>query len=154
MPKSSTTISKDNRAGMPPRGRSKKTLILEAMREQAELGLKNDATQDDCEKAWFGILLKNALDPECGDSGLCLRLITERGWSALKPSSDLVKFDFDADATPAQQAAQVLKAVSDGVIPVDHGNQFVAAISSMINIEEGTELKAEIARIKEKLKIG
>lgn len=153
MAKSKTTITKDTRDNMPPRGRSKRTLIIEAMREQALLGVKKDASNEDVEKAWFAHLVENAVSPDSKDSGLCIRLLTERGWAALKPSSECVRFEFDHDAAPHVQASQVMRAVAEEIIPPDLGIAFVGGIRSMLDIEANTELKAEIERIKEKLGI-
>lgn len=151
MAKNDTSITSESRKNMPSRGRNKRTLILESLRERAFKGLSKSATLEEAEKAWFGFLADSAIDSEDKNSGICLKLLTERGWSALKPSSELVTFDFDPTATPAEKAEQILKAVSDGVLPMDYGERFIVAINSMTNIEANTELKAEIERIKEKL---
>ena len=149
MPKEDTQFSSTNQPK--GRGRSKKTLILDALRKQAFQGLSAKATTEECERAWFSHLVSCVIDPENKDSGLCLRLITERGWAAIKPSSELVTFDFDPSASATQKAEQILKAVSDGIVPMDYGERFISAINSTTNIEANTELKAEIERIKEKL---
>ena len=151
MTNKSTQITSDSRKSMPLRGRSKKTIIMEALRKEAMSCVPNNASNDDAEDAWFAHLVKKAFDPEDKDSGLCLRLVTERGWAALKPSSDCVSFEFDKDATPTTQAAQVMDAVSEGHIPPDLGLAFVSGIKSMIDIEASTELKARIEQIEKML---
>lgn len=149
MTNKATQFSSENQPK--PRGKGKRSLIIEALREEAMMGIEKGATQTECEKAWFKLLVKNAVDPTNQNGGLCLRLVTERGWGSIKPSSDLVEFEFDADAPPDKKAAQVLKATSDGIIPVDHAAQFIAAINSMVSIEASTELKARIEEIEKKL---
>jgi hypothetical protein len=144
-----TQITSESRKEMPLRGRAKKTIIMEALRKEALSGVSEDASNDDAENAWFAHLIKKAFDSEDKDSGLCLRLVTERGWAALKPSSDCVTFEFDKNATTTQQASQVMNAVSEGHIPPDLGLAFVGGIKSMIEIEANTELKVRIENLEE-----
>jgi len=135
------------------RGKSKKTLIMEAMREQALMELSDTATNEETEKAWFQYLVKNAMDANSDNSGLCLRLITERGWSALKPSSECIQFEFDPSSTPTQQASQVIDAISDGLIPPDIGLALISGIKNAQEIEVSTELKQRIEALEELLNV-
>ena len=151
MAKTKTTITTETRKEIAPRGKGKRNIILDAMKEEVLLGVEKNATKEEVEKAWFKKLISVALKDDHKDSGLCIRLITERGWSALKPSSECVSFEFDKDATPTIQAAQVMDAVSEGHIPPDLGLAFVSGIKSMIDIEANTELKARIEQIEKML---
>lgn len=153
MAKSSTTISKDNRDKLPPRGRNKRTLILEALQERAFKCLTKDSTPEQAEKAWFGYLIDTATNADDKNAALCLRLITERGWAALKPVGEQVSFDFDKNASLADQAAQILNAVAKGDLAVDYGKQLVDAIKGLAEIIANTELKDRIKAIEEKLNI-
>lgn len=148
MAKTKTSIDKDSRKDMPARGRGKRNIILAAMEKTALLNVPINATKDKIEEAWFEHLVKVALDSEDKDSGLCLRLLTERGWSALKPSSDCVQFEFDKDATPTRQACQVMDAVAGGIIPPDLGISFVSGIRSMVDIETNTEIKDRLEKLE------
>lgn len=107
MAKSSTTITSEIRKELPSRGKSKKTLIIDALRERAFKGLKEGATNEECERAWFSFLVDSAVNPENKDSALCMRLITERGWAALKPVSDQVEFEFDREADFSSSIADI-----------------------------------------------
>jgi len=149
--KNNTSITTESRKEMPSRGRSKRTLILESLKEKAFKGLKKDATTEECEKAWFGFLVDSVVDPENKDSSMCLRLITERGWAALKPVSDSVAFEFDKDADLSVQASQILDAVSNGNLAVEHGIQLVGAIKGLAEIIAHTELKQRIEEIEKQL---
>lgn len=152
MPKSDGYFSSENQPdARKKRGKSKKTLIIDAMRKNAMLGVKDGASSDDVETAWFDHLVKTAMDADSKDSGLCTRLLTERAWAALKPSSECVRFEFDVNADPHVQASQVMDAVAQEIIPPDLGIAFVGGIKSMVDIETNTELKAQIELIKEKL---
>lgn len=153
MAKNKTTITKENRDKLPPRGRNKRTLILEALRERAFKGLEVDSTPQEAEKAWFGYLIDTAIDADNKDAALCLRLVTERGWAALKPVGEQVNFEFDKNSSLSDQAAQILDAVAKGDLAVDYGKQLVDAIKGLAEIIANTELKQRIAEIEKRLGI-
>jgi hypothetical protein len=153
MPKTKTTLTKETREKMPPRGRNKRTLILEALKERAFKGLTNNSTPEQAERAWFDHLIDSAVDGDNKDASLCLRLITERGWAALKPVGEQVNFPFDKNGSLSDQAAQILDAVAKGDLAVDYGKQLVDAIKGLAEIIANTELKDRIKAIEEKLNI-
>lgn len=147
MPKSSTTLKKGQ--SLPPRGKSNKTRILDAIRKQAMLGLSTGATRDEAEEVFFRHIAERAFMGEHDkDSGTLLKLLADKGWASMKPVMGCVEFDFNPEATPADQARQVLKAVSEGAIPPDIGNQFVQNIASMLKVEEVTELRERLEKIE------
>lgn len=136
------------------RGRSKRTLILESIREHAYFSLPEDSTPEQAEKAFFSELLKRAVDPDDGASSTCLRLLTERGWSALKPTNDLVEFEFRKDGTAVDKVNDLLAAVSEGVLPPDIGVMLISSIKSALDVEVNTDLKERIAKLEEMLNNG
>lgn len=135
------------------RGKGKRNLILDAIKEQSLIGLSKESSDDDAEKAFFGHIAARAFNPEDQNGGMCLRLLADKGWSSIKPTMEHVEFTFDENAEPHVQAAQVMKAASDGVIAPDVANMFIGSIASMLKIEEVTEIKKELERIKEILGI-
>lgn len=154
MARTKTTLTPEKRKDMPARGRSKRTLILDAIRDNALIGFKENPDKSDsenreaAEQAFFRHLVTKATDSADNDSGLCMRLLTERGWSALKPSSELVMFEFDKDAPAHKQAAQVMDAIASGVLQPDIGAMFVGGIKSMIDIETNTEIKERLEKLE------
>jgi hypothetical protein len=148
MGKNNTSMTSESRKKMPGRGPSKRTLILDAIKKQSIEGLPDNATRAQVESAWFEHLLSVALDNKNKDSGLCMRLITERGWSAVKPSAECIEFEFDPSLPPTEQASQVMAAVAGGHVPPDLGITFISGIRSMIDIEANTELKERIDRLE------
>ncbi len=143
-------ITPDSRKGMPTRGRSKRILILEAIREESLMGMKPDANNEESEKAFFTHVARQASNPESEHFGMCLKLLADKGWASVKPSAECVEYDFDESAKPHKQAAQIMKAISDGVIPPDIGSTLVNSIASMLKIEEVTELADRIQALEEK----
>lgn len=149
MAKTSTSLKKGD--NLPPRGRAKKTLILEAIKAASLMDTAPDSTQEETEKAFFTHIAKQAANPESENSSMCLKLLADKGWSSIKPTMEHVEFTFDETAKPHEQAAQVMKAAASGQIPPDVAQAFIASIASMLKIEEVTELSKRLESIEEAL---
>jgi len=137
---------------MPPRGRSKRTLILESLKESGLLTLSEGATSEQVEKAWFARIAEVALNDDHKDSGICKQALLDRGWSKLKPESDPVEFEFSAEATPVQNANTILESASDGLISVDDASKLLSAIKDTLAITESTELIKRLEAIEAALR--
>lgn len=150
-------FSEDNQPGRKPRGKAKKTLMLQAIRDQVEGG-----------EAEF---LKRVVDFSIGHNGFpaieeaegqeavaeippapphpkLLALVLSRIEPPLKATMPMVEFEFNIDAKPHEQAAQVVEAVSNGEISPDIGHMFISSIKSMIEIHEFTDLKNRIEALE------
>ena len=149
MAKSTTTLKPGD--NLPARGRSNRTLILEVLRERGHLELTDKSTKEDAEKAFFHNVATTAFNLEDQNRGMCLKLLADKGWASVKPSSEMINFNFDEDALPHIQAAQVMKAAAEGRIPPDIANTFIQSIKAMIDIEEYTDLKARIENLEKVL---
>jgi len=149
MAKSNTTLKPGD--NLPARGRANKTIILEMMREKGHLQLDENSTKEDAEKAFFDNIATSAFDTKDPNRGMCLKLLTDKGWASLKPSNETVNFEFDKDSLPHQQAAQVMDAASKGDLAPDIANTFIQSIKAMIDIEEYTNLKERIEKLEEAL---
>ena len=148
MAKSKTTITKSNRKDMPARGKSKKNLILDMLKAKSMLDLDLNSTNDEAEQAFFHHIATSAFNLEDQNRSMCLKLLADKGWASVKPSSELIEFEFDDKAAPHIQAAQVMNAASKGLIPPDIANTFIQSIKSMIDIEEFTNLKDRIIALE------
>lgn len=147
--KNETTIKVGDK--MPPRGRSNKTRILEAMRAESFGGLTKDSTKDECEIAFFKCIVKRAANTEDKDSAMMLKFLGDKGWNNLKPTLDPIQFDFPAGGTPTQKAFSIVEAISNGAISADIGQIIIGIIKDAVIIEEGTELKERIEAIEKLL---
>lgn len=151
MSKTKTTLKKGD--NLPPRGRAKKTLILEAIKAASLMDTTPESTQEETEKAFFTHIAKQAANPESENSNMCLKLLADKGWASIKPTMEYVEFTFDEEAKPHVQAAQVMKAASSGQIPPDVAQSFIGSIAAMLKIEEVTELKDRLSEIEKALGI-
>jgi len=145
MAKTKTSFDKDKQpAKRAPRGKSKKNVVLEALKSKGVLGLRANSSNEKAEAAFFGEIVNTALNMEDNNRGMCLKLLADKGWASVKPSSERIFFDFDKDAEPHIQAAQVMDGMALGDIPPDIGNTFIQSIKAMIDIAEYTELRKRI----------
>lgn len=148
MAKSSTTFSE----GMQPdkrRGKSKRTLILEAIQEESLLRMSPDSSKDDCEKAFFGHILARAVNPEDQNGAMLLKALLDKGWASVKSTMEPVKFNLDKSKPLSDQANEILFAISEGDIPPDVGVLMVNAITNALKIKEITELEDRIKALEE-----
>lgn len=146
MPKSSTTLKKGD--NLPARGKAKRTLILEAIREQSLIDSTPDSTQEETERLFFGHIAKRALNPEDPNSSVLIKTLMDKGWASVKPSMELVEYSYDPNSTLSDQASQIMGAVSKRELAPDVANMLIGAIASMLKIEEITKIKDEIEEIK------
>lgn len=149
MKKNKTTLSKGD--NLPPRGRGKRFLVLEAIREANLLNLTKDSSYEETEKAFFGHMAQRAMTPDDPASGMLMKELRSIGWASLKPTHELVNFDLDSKLLPHEQANQVMQAAADGQIPPDVANTFITSMAAMLKIEEVTELQKRLEAIEAKL---
>ncbi len=122
-----------------PKGTGTKTeLIRKALSE----------TFDDGEK---GLLIKIAEQAKDGDMQAAGMLLG-RLYPALKAVQPETVFPLHGK-TPAEQAASVLQAVSEGILSAEVGHQLIQAIESSLRILETSELMERLAEIERKLNL-
>lgn len=155
MGKTKTSLTTESRKDMPPRGRGKKSLMLEAIRSVCDneqeflkrvvaIGLGGPEVTGKDEDGEDIIEFK-ASNP------MLLNMVLNRIEPPLKATSPMVQFEFNDKAKPHEQAAQVLRAVSLGKISADIGHMFITSISSMLKIQEVTDIDERLKAMEEKI---
>lgn len=153
MAKTKTTLKPGD--NLPPRGKSNKTRLLEAIRQECLLNLSPDSTKEEAEIAHFRHVAMRAYSGEADkDSGMLLKHLGDKCWPNLKPVMGTVEFDFDPSADESTQAKQILAAASSGIITPDVAQMFVGMMASMLKVEEVTEIKDRLERLEELLEKG
>lgn len=84
-----------------------------------------------------------------GDMGAA-RLVLERCVPTQRPVYPAVIFDLDPDAPLADQAKQVLVAVSRGELPPDQGRALLDGIASLTRVVELDEIARRLAELEER----
>lgn len=152
MPKTSTTLKPGH--GLPPRGRGKKSLILDAIRRESVremLDLGDKATKEDAEAAYFQHIAMRALNASDPNSAMLLKLLTDKGWPSPKSTLEPIEFDFPVNGTPAEKSFAIVDAISNGVVPPDVGQMLIGVIKDAVVIEESTTLKERIEELEKAL---
>ena len=120
----------------PPRGKSYRTVLLEALRA---------ANTPMNEIEFVTYYINQAMND--GDAGM-LREIFLRLNPIPKPVAPPIEFDFPADGTPVQKMDAIIKGVSTGVVPADIGKMMADIIKAGLEIEEVTELSVRLERLE------
>ena len=133
-------FTKDNQPSVRKgRGTSKVNLIRAAMK-------RGDKT----EEQFYDLLVERAF--ENNDPNAFMEVL-KRLYPVDKSTMPMVEFKFSQKSKPHEQAAQVMAAVADGSIPADIAQVFVSSISSMMKIEEITEISKRLDDIEKALSI-
>ncbi len=155
MTKNKTSITPENRKEMTPRGKGRKSLMLDAIRKACKT---EAAFLEQVVLVGMGGMVEVGVDEDKNPimeykppNSMLLSLVINRIEPPLKSVLPMVKFNFTKNAKPHIQAAEVMVAVSDGELTPDVGHMFVQSIKAMIDIEEGTALKERIEEIEKKL---
>ena len=133
---------------LPARGKAFKTLLLEVLREESMLELKNKSTKDEANKAFIKHIANRALNIEDPNSAMLLKELITKSYPSLKPTLDKITFDFRVDGTDLQKANDVLNAISSGTIPPDVGVLIMSVIKDNSVIEANTILTERIEKLE------
>jgi hypothetical protein len=135
---------------VPPRGKGKKTLMLDAIRAEMDCEDGEHEFLREVVRIGLGRAINDKKDP--GDPNpTLLNMVLSRIEPPLKSESALVEFEFDSKLNPHEQATQVLDAVAKGVIPPDIGQMFVTSIASMLKIQEITDIDERLKIMESQL---
>ena len=128
-------FSKDNQpAG---RGKSEKTKFIDALKRKAR-------TEDQ----FYELCIERAFDP---DDNFAFKEILARLSPLSKAVAPTIEFDFPASAKPYVQAQAIIKGIADGIIPPDLGGQLITSISSMLKIQEVTDIDERLKIMESQL---
>ena len=126
------------------RGKSGRTLVLEGIKA----AIPSVTDLDTAEKYYWHKIATRAFNPDDKDSATLLKVMADKGFASVKPVMEKVLFDLDNESTPLEQAKQVLKAVSEGDLSPDVGNMLIGSVTSLVKIDEVTEIRKELEELK------
>jgi hypothetical protein len=154
--KNNTSFNKENqpkKENRKPRGKSKRTLMLDAIRQQCGTKEKPGDEMDYLIKVVEASLGDNLADPPLPPNPALMAIVMNRIEPPLKSTFPMVEFDFNAKSTPSDQASQVMAAAAKGEISPDIANMFVSSIANMLRIDEVTELQKRIEALEKSLNV-
>lgn len=151
MAKTKTTLKKGD--NLPGRGMSNKNRVLDGILASSRAGLKEGATRDEAEIAFFSHVSDRAFDSEDKDSGTLLKFLGDKAYSSMKPTLGCVEFEFPSKGTPTDKAIAIVNAMASAKLPPDVGTLMIGIIKDSVVIEEGTDLKDRIESIEKSLNV-
>lgn len=131
------------------RGKSAKTKLWDAIREEALLDCSEKDDNVKVEARFLAHVVKRAVDSEDNASGTLLKTLMDKHYASVKATMPTVNFEFDPNETHANQAAQIMSAVASGDVPPDVASMFVGSIASMLKISEVTDLEDRIKALED-----
>ena len=122
------------------RGKSKKTLMLDAIKAEC----KSE------EEFLKGVVRAAIGDPEgqIPPNAQLMTLVLNRIEPPLKSVLPVMEFNFPIDGTAVDKSLAVVDAISKGEVPVDIGQTVIGIIKDSVIIEEATDLKERIAKLE------
>ena len=136
MATNSTSFSKDKQPSK-GRGKSERTKILDAMERKGQ-------TED----GFYDLLVERAVNPE---DNFTFKELLLRLSPVPKAVSPLYEFPFDISGNPHEQALQIVDAISNGKLPSDVGNIIITSISSMLKIQEVTDIDERLKKMESQI---
>ena len=118
-----------------PRGKAKRTRILEAFERSAHT-----------EEGFYDMLIARAMDV---DDTFAARELLIRMEPIKKSVMPFVDFAFKVDSSPTQRVDQIISAAANSHIPPDIALLFIQAVKYACDVEESTELKSRIEALEE-----
>lgn len=127
-----------------PRGKHKRTLMLDAVRATCVTGEETEFLQ----KIVIAAMGDPNSDPPIPPNAQLMTLVLQRIEPPLKATAQCIKFDFASKGTPAERAISIIESVSSGELPVDTGQVLIGIIKDTVLIEESTDLKERIESLE------
>lgn len=147
-------ITPESRKKMPPRGRSKFSVLLEVIKESSMLELTPDATQEEAQKAFMKHVASRALEPSDPVSGQLLSSLINRCFPAIKPVLPECDIGFQDGDTIDDMAAKILAAAGSGSVAPDVAAALMGLLKDKAIINEKGELMRRLEELEERMKNG
>lgn len=135
------------------RGRSFKNKLLDVIKSESLIGANSKMDHSKLETLYLTHFAKRAFDPGDAASPMLSKELLSKSYPSLKSTMPTVNFNFTVKATASEQANEIIKAASEGVIPPDVAQIFITSLASMMKIEEVTEIANRLTEIEKALGI-
>lgn len=135
-----------------PRGKSKRTMMLEALYGEVvdELGDQFESPEA-AEAAYMRLLVRRSMTLADKASGMLAKEIMDRLCPADKSTMPVYQVDMPEDGTAADKIRAVTAAVAAGEVPPDVGNMMVNMITAAVKVEEVVEMSERLAKLEQLL---
>ena len=147
-------ITPESRKKMPPRGRSKFSLLMDVIKESSMLDLTPKATQEEAQKAFMKHVASRAFDPSDPVSGQLLSSLINRCFPAIKPVMPECDLGFVDGDSIDDMAAKIVTAAGGGAISPDVAAALMGLLKDKAIINEKGELMRRLEELEERIKNG
>ncbi|MGL5293291.1 MAG: hypothetical protein ACRC9V_05940 [Aeromonas sp.] len=147
-------ITPEKRKKMPPRGRSKFSLLMEVIKESSMLELTPKATQEDAQKAFMKHVASRALKPSDPVSGQLLSSLINRCFPAIKPVMPECDLGFSDGDSIDDMAAKIVSAAGSGTVSPDVAAALMGLLKDKAIINEKGELMRRLEELEKRIKDG
>ena len=147
-------ITPESRKKMPPRGRSKFSLLMDVIKESSMLDLTPKATQEEAQKAFMKHVASRAFEPSDPVSGQLLSSLINRCFPAIKPVMPECDLGFVDGDSIDDMAAKIVTAAGGGAISPDVAAALMGLLKDKAIINEKGELMRRLEELEERMKNG
>lgn len=139
---------------MPPRGRSKFSLLMDVIKENSMLELTPKATQEEAQKAFMKHVASRALEPADPVSGQLLSSLINRCFPAIKPVMPECDLGFSDGDSIDDMAAKIVSAAGSGTVSPDVAAALMGLLKDKAIINEKGELMRRLEELEARIKNG
>jgi len=147
-------ITPESRKKMPPRGRSKFSLLMDVIKESSMLDLTPKATQEEAQKAFMKHVASRAFEPSDPVSGQLLSSLINRCFPAIKPVMPECDLGFANGDSIDDMAAKIVSAAGSGTVSPDVAAALMGLLKDKVIINEKGELMRRLEELEERMKNG
>lgn len=147
-------ITPEKRKKMPPRGRSKFSLLMEVIKENSMLELTPKATQEEAQKAFMKHVASRALEPSDPVSGQLLSSLINRCFPAIKPVMPECDLGFTDRDSIDDMAAKIVSAAGSGTVSPDVAAALMGLLKDKAIINEKGELMRRLEELEKRIEDG
>lgn len=138
MANKSTQFSSENQPKQrKARGKSQRTLMLEALKEAGTN-----------EQDFYLKMVERSLNNEDPNSAMLMKEVFSRLYPAAKLTYPIYTFKMSKDMKPSEKVEALEQAVSNGELPADVANAIVGIIKDGMAIAKVTDLEEKIAQLE------
>lgn len=133
-------ITKESRKNMPPRGRSKFSVLLEVIKEESMIGLKPGDTQEAAQKAFLRHVAERALNPDDMVSGQLLNSLINRCFPSIKPVMPECDVGIEDGDSIDVMAEKIVSAAGSGAVSPDVASMLMGLLKDKAIINEKSDI--------------
>lgn len=143
-------ITPERRKKMPPRGRSKFSVLLEVIKEESMIGLTPKSTQEEAQKKFLHHVASRALNPEDLVSGQLLNSLINRCFPAIKPVMPECDIGIEDGDSIDVMAEKILSAAGNGSVSPDVASVLMGLLKDKAIINEKSDILKRLEALEGK----